>query len=163
MTEKDTVWTEREWAAEVAKRTGRIVRPIRAWAWADYDEWSVYAEKPWFQDAWHRVDVPKGGGHGLRILTAEDIELELLEIPGLVEALKIEMTEPYGPLRSLRVQYENGYELQLERTTRVLSEWSVQSEGVAVAEGDFLEDKDSEAVERSLIAAAAWFTQAEGL
>jgi hypothetical protein len=138
--------------------TERLVRPVRAWA--DYEEWSVFmdhytgiaSDERWFYEA-HLI--PKGAngactGHG--------------GFRGLVDFFKNE-PKPLGPLRSLRVLYENGYEMELDADDGPFPgewEWLVLGPGQTYqASGSFKEDKDTEAVERSLIAAAAWFTQVD--
>jgi hypothetical protein len=141
--------------------TERIVRPIRAWA--EYDEWSVFmdhytgiaSDERWFYDA-HLV--PKGAngactGHG--------------GFRGIADFFGDE-PKPLGPLRSLRVLYENGATLILRQWPAYSNgpwKWDLWDHGGAhrrmLATGDFPEDKDSEAVERAMVAAAAWFSQAQ--
>jgi hypothetical protein len=71
----------------------------------------------------------------------------------------------FRPLRSLRVLYENGYEMELDADDGPFPgewEWLVLGPGQTYqASGSFKEDKDSEAVERAMIAASAWFSQVE--
>jgi hypothetical protein len=83
----------------------RIVKPVRAWA--EYDEWSCYIEddfdgergKP-FWIWWY----PKTGDGA-----ADDGGVQ-----GIVDGLGYsDQMVGSGPLRSLRVLYENGYELKL--------------------------------------------------
>ena len=128
--------------------TDRIVRPVRAWA--DYDEWSVYLE---FEDGklgFRRYVIPKGGAG--RLTESFDV------FPGVAAALKGDGPKS-GSLRSVRVLYENGAELILGTGYAGRGwGWIVQY-GDRHASGDFTEDKDSEAVERAMIAAAAWFSQ----
>jgi hypothetical protein len=87
---------------------------------------------------------------------------------------KLGWQENWGPLRSLRVLYENGAELKLQprdqakhpgywfwRLYQEKYRFMVDAGEFHLADGDFPEDKDSEAVERAMIAAAAWFSQVE--
>lgn len=135
----------------------RIVRPVRAWA--EYDQWLVYLE---FEDGklgFRRYVIPKGEAGRL----TESFDL----FPGVAAALKGDGPKS-GSLRSLRVLYENGCELTLQRRFGgTFWGWSIELSDefneikAPWPGGSFTEDKDSEAVERALIAAAAWFTQAE--
>jgi hypothetical protein len=102
-----------------------------------------------------------------------------LPITGFSASLYAAIDRIEVPLRSLRVLYENGYELKVkgrEGTIRGTSDygitwdwslWMPLTPGTVyampgpVASGSFPEDKDSEAVERAMIAAAAWFSQVE--
>jgi hypothetical protein len=141
--------------------TERIVRPIRAWA--EYDELSVYIQDYWSGTDNPTVDrqwfamwgIPKTGSGYLATING---------FPGIVAALNANDVRS-GPLRSVRVLYENGYELKLQAYANINGldpekrHWHWYLVGVDAA-GDFAEDRDSEAVERAMIAAAAWFTQA---
>lgn len=130
----------------------RIVRPIRAWA--DYDDWR------WF---WHDLSekvyaIP---------LTADGHPF-VSSWPSVVQAAR---SFEHEPLRSLRVLYENGWTLELGpesgRTTTASGSWfwylHEDKDAPEIPHGRFSEDKDSEAVERAMIAAAAWFSQRQGL
>lgn len=136
--------------------TERLVRPIRAWA--EYDEWSVYLED--YDGEWVNVHIPKGNN---------DWSYERGVYDGIADfATNLQVVRlGFGSLRSLRVLYENGHELQLEQWHKDLNDsnvwpWILRDRNHdAQADGQFTEDKDSDAVERALIAAAAWFTQAE--
>jgi hypothetical protein len=139
----------------------RLVRPVRAWG--EYDEWSVFAL--YLSSDWQIWEMPqtKNG----------------LPITGFSASLYAAIDRIEVPLRSLRVLYENGYELKAkarEGTIRGTSDygttwdwslWMPLTPGTVyampgpVASGSFPEDKDSEAVERAMIAAAAWFSQVE--
>jgi hypothetical protein len=141
--------------------TDRLVRPIRAWA--DYDEWSVFAIQSateiggFRSDGWQRWDIPKA---------AKWQPSQYRVAYSLVDTLDF---MDLGPLRSLRVLYENGWWLQLDPIrggiTTAISDWfwclHQGTDDPEIPHGRFTEDKDSEAVERSMIAAAAWFTQAD--
>jgi hypothetical protein len=138
--------------------TDRIVRPVRAWA--DYDEWSLFARDPMEHSGqyWKFYCIPNGAKGEPYVSTK----------PGVTAILKFMEDQRIGALRSLRVLYENGYELKLECYANINGlditkrHWHWYLKGVDCA-GEFAEDKDSEAVERAMIAASAWFTQAEGL
>lgn len=136
----------------------RMVRPIRAWA--EYDEWSVFLQE-FDAEYWDVVFTPRA---------EDDWEYSREEFVGIVdfmrgstdEAMKMQV----GPLRSLRVLYENGYELKLEPSGLAsghLHEWFWYlhqfKDDPEIPHGRFTEDKDSEAVERAMIAAAAFFSQ----
>jgi hypothetical protein len=137
--------------------TDRIVRPIRAWA--EYDEWSVYLQQ-WDAEYWDVVFTPNGD---------DDWAYSRKEFSGIADFVQgsagADMTVHVGPLRSLRVLYENGYEMELDADDGPFPgewEWLVLGPGETYqASGSFKEDKDSEAVERAMIAASAWFTQAD--
>ena len=136
--------------------TDRIVRPIRAWA--EYDDWLVFAIQSAFEtggvrsDGWQRSDIPQ---------TGKGVPQQYRINYNLADALSFTET---GPLRSLRVLYDNGIELKLQKYANINGlditkrHWHWYLRG-ADAAGEFAEDKDSEAVERAMIAAAAWFTQ----
>ncbi len=131
--------------------TERVVRPVRAWA--DYDTWSIYMAD---MDAltWDAVLIPMGLANWQRWTDGR----------GVADIAKLAETKLGIPLRSLRVLYENGYELKLQAYANINGldpekrHWHWYLVGVDAA-GDFAEDRDSEAVERALIAAAAWFSQ----
>jgi hypothetical protein len=150
--------------------TNRIVRPIRAWA--DYDDRQVY-----LQDYWSGTDDPKVDRQWFArwdIPTAGRGQLEARNgFTGIVAALQKDGPKS-GSLRSLRVLYENGAELKLQprdqakhpgywfwRLYQEKYRFMVDAGEFHLADGDFPEDKDSEAVERAMIAAAAWFSQVE--
>jgi hypothetical protein len=144
--------------------TERIVRPVRAWA--DYDTWSIYMAD---MDAltWDAVLIPMGLANWQRWTDGR----------GVADIAKLAETKLGIPLRSLRVLYENGYELKARSRegtipgtseSSILWDWGLSAPLTAgsvyalpgpVASGSFPEDSDSEAVERALIAAAAWFSQ----
>jgi hypothetical protein len=131
----------------------RLVRPVRAWG--EYDEWSVFAL--YLSSDWQIWEMPqtKNG----------------LPITGFAASLYAAIDRIEVPLRSLRVLYENGYELRLTAVSFIeglptsLTHWAWSlwpKKGMdAAANGIFAEDKDSEAVERAMIAASSWFTQAD--
>jgi hypothetical protein len=138
----------------------RLVRPVRAWG--EYDEWSVFAL--YLSSDWQIWEMPqtKNG----------------LPITGFSASLYAAIDRIEVPLRSLRVLYENGYELKANRREalpprpgyiNVTWYWYLFPPEIVdgyrvvgqVADGLFPEDKDSEAVERAMIAAAAWFSQVE--
>jgi hypothetical protein len=129
--------------------TDRLVRPIRAWA--EYDEWT------WMADAaTDKVySIPTSGDGGPFV--SQYISVVQAAAEG----------DMFRPLRSLRVLYENGYELFLNPGIPGFEEanrfwWHLyRGKSDRVAAGDLIEDKDSEAVERAMIAASAWFTQAD--
>jgi hypothetical protein len=140
--------------------TDRLVRPIRAWA--EYDEWT------WMADAaTDKVySIPTSGDGGPFV--SQYISVAQAAAEG----------DMFRPLRSLRVLYENGYELKANRREalpprpgyiNVTWYWYLFPPEIVdgyrvvgqVADGLFPEDKDSEAVERAMIAASAWFTQAD--
>jgi hypothetical protein len=140
--------------------TDRLVRPVRAWA--EYDEWSVFAL--YLSSDWQIWEMPqtKNG----------------LPITGFSASLYAAIDRIEVPLRSLRVLYENGYVLKANRREalpprpgyiNVTWYWYLFPPEIVdgyrvvgqVADGLFPEDKDSEAVERAMIAAAAWFSQVE--
>jgi hypothetical protein len=132
----------------------RIVKPVRAWA--NYDAWMWMLD---VTDPYTRVvAIPLTGAGNEFVTGPKSIGAAVRTVPTLREM---------GPLRSLRVLYENGYELRLwgvvgiyDLSTRIKWKWNVKLEGVERANGSFHEDKDSEAVERAMVAAAAYFTQA---
>jgi hypothetical protein len=129
--------------------TDRIVKPVRAWA--NYDEWMWMLD---VTDPYTRVVAIPLTGTGNEFVTGpKSIVHAVRNVPTL---------RGMGPLRSLRVLYENGYELKLIRFDQFPDHrgWTLWTEGGRVAGGNFSEDKDSEAVERAMIAAAAYFTQA---
>jgi hypothetical protein len=138
----------------------RLVRPVRAWG--EYDEWSVFAL--YLSSDWQIWEMPqtKNG----------------LPITGFSASLYAAIDRIEVPLRSLRVLYENGYVLKANRREalpprpgyiNVTWYWYLFPPEIVdgyrvvgqVADGLFPEDKDSEAVERAMIAAAAWFSQVE--
>jgi hypothetical protein len=127
--------------------TDRLVRPIRAWA--EYDEWT------WMADAaTDKVySIPTSGDGGPFV--SQYISVAQAAAEG----------DMFRPLRSLRVLYENGYEMELDADDGPFPgewEWLVLGPGQTYqASGSFKEDKDSEAVERAMIAASAWFSQVE--
>jgi hypothetical protein len=131
--------------------TDRLVRPIRAWA--EYDEWT------WMADAaTDKVySIPTSGDGGPFV--SQYISVVQAAAEG----------DMFRPLRSLRVLYENGWWLQLDPIrggiTTTLSDWfwclHQGKDDPEIPHGRFTEDKDSEAVERAMIAASAWFTQAD--
>ena len=136
--------------------SNRIVRPVRAWA--DYDLWSVYLE---FEDGklgFRRYVIPKGGAG--RLTESFDV------FPGVAAALQGDGPKS-GSLNSLRVLYENGWWLRLDPlkgpTTTAVHDWfwylHQEQDAPEIPHGRFTEDKDSEAVERAMIAAAAFFSQ----
>lgn len=130
--------------------TDRIVKPVRAWA--EYDEWMWMLE----QDVEKVYCIPKSA-IGRAFVT---------DVSGVVDAARnFGIYQNPGPLRSLRVLYENGYEMELDADDGPFPgewEWLVLGPGQTYqASGSFKEDKDSEAVERAMIAAAAWFSQVE--
>jgi hypothetical protein len=88
-----------------------------------------------------------------------------LPITGFSASLYAAIDRIEVPLRSLRVLYENGYEMELDADDGPFPgewEWLVLGPGQTYqASGSFKEDKDSEAVERAMIAASACFTQAD--
>ena len=139
--------------------TERIVRPVRAWA--DYDQWSVYLEgfEGQVVHGWENVVIPKGNRdwiHERGVYSG---------IADFAEGFGAGIVKP-GPLRSLRVLYENDCELKVQRRFGgTFWGWSMElsdefNEIKAPWPGGFFaEDKDSEAVERAMIAAAAWFSQ----
>jgi hypothetical protein len=139
--------------------TDRIVKPVRAWA--NYDTWMWMLD---VTDPYTRVVAIPLTGVGNEFVTGpKSIVHAVRNVPTLREM---------GTLRSLRVLYENGYDLWVLPLKYEPGrwEWHVSKEAdrkaglfVAAAEGEFPEDKDSEAVERAMVAAAAYFTQAEGL
>jgi hypothetical protein len=134
--------------------TDRIVKPVRAWA--NYDGWMWMLD---VTDPYTRVVAIPLTGTGDEFVTGpKSIVHAVRTVPTLREM---------GPLRSLRVLYENGYELHLSIFEDRLCQWALNNGGAdytkRIANGIFPEDKDSEAVERAMIAAAAYFTQAEGL
>jgi hypothetical protein len=132
--------------------TERLVRPVRAWF--EQDHWSAFVHT-----GQRKLYVIPNGESGVPFVAA---------CASVVDAAKI-LKGYNSPLRSLRVLYENGCELKLEAPTAMTPEWlwflNVDSENlpddVESPEGMFSEDKDSEAVERAMIAASAWFTQAD--
>jgi hypothetical protein len=132
--------------------TDRLVRPIRAWA--EYEEYLLLLDTT--VATWRSYLSPMTG-EGVPHASGGS------SIVACIRNMNI------GPLRSLRVLYENGCELKLEAPTAMTPEWlwflNVDSENlpddVESPEGMFSEDKDSEAVERAMIAASAWFTQAD--
>jgi hypothetical protein len=127
--------------------TDRIVKPVRAWA--EYDEWT------WMADAaTDKVySIPTSGDGGPFV--SQYISVVQAAAEG----------DMFRPLRSLRVLYENGYEMELDADDGPFPgewEWLVLGPGQTYqASGSFKEDKDTDAVERAMIAASAWFTQAD--
>lgn len=128
--------------------TERIVRPVRAWA--DYDEWSVLTNKEMVPGGFARYAWPTTGN-------GEPVGPAMCS--GMAHAIREGVV--FGALRSLRVLYENGYELTLGYDREFsLWDWFLSHPDTGqCAKGDFAEDADSEAVERAMIAAAAWFSQ----
>jgi hypothetical protein len=146
----------------------RMVKPVRAWAY--YDAWM------WMQDL--AGDFPR-----LYAIPLTGVGEEFVSGPkGVVAAVRGMETlagREMGPLRSLRILYENGYELKVKGregtiqgtsdygTTWDWSLWmplapgSVYAMPGPIARGSFPEDKDHEAVERAMIGAVAWFTQVD--
>jgi hypothetical protein len=126
--------------------TDRIVKPVRAWA--NYDAWMWMLD---VTDPYTRVVAIPLTGTGNEFVTGpKSIVHAVRNLPTLREM---------GPLRSLRVLYENGCQLQLGNFDGSWR-WKVYDSENVLARGGFPEDKDSEAVERAMIAAAAYFTQA---
>jgi hypothetical protein len=129
--------------------TDRIVKPVRAWA--EYDEWT------WMADAaTDKVySIPTSGDGGPFV--SQYISVVQAAAEG----------DMFRPLRSLRVLYENGYELKLVAWDNTADpenfRWEVTKPGALyeAAGGALHEDKDSEAVERAMTAAASWFSQVE--
>jgi hypothetical protein len=127
--------------------TERLVRPVRAWA--EYDTWT------WMADAaTDKVySIPTSGDGGPFV--SQYISVVQAAAEG----------DMFRPLRSLRVLYENGYEMELDADDGPFPgewEWLVLGPGQTYqASGSFKEDKDTDAVERAMIAASAWFTQAD--
>jgi hypothetical protein len=137
--------------------TDRIVKPVRAWA--EYDKHTLY----WGDRM--VTTIPKGADDDAHWI--DDTVESVREALSWASDDKLGWQENWGPLRSLRVLYENGYELyvSLSGTGNVYWNvgWNDNNFPKGFAEGNFTEDRDSEAVERAMIAASAWFTQAEGL
>jgi hypothetical protein len=134
--------------------TNRMVSPIRAWAY--YDAWM------WMQDL--AGDFPR-----LYAIPLTGVGEEFVSGPkGIVAAVRGMETlagREMGPLRSLRILYENGYELDLIPPIEEFQEkgylWDLSLDGKHRANGSIIEDKDHEAVERAMIGAVAWFTQVD--
>jgi hypothetical protein len=129
--------------------TDCIVKPVRAWA--NYDAWMWMLD---VTDPYTRVVAIPLTGTGNEFVTGpKSIVAAVRNMPTLREM---------GPLRSLRVLYENGYELKLEPRDLAMWEWEIFPEDAMIpkAGGGFFEDKDSEAAERAMIGAATYFTQA---
>ena len=136
----------------------RIVRPVRAWA--EYDAWQVLVGKGPYCKTYHIPQTGEGDPFvGVYSGVADAVRsLPAISLPNI------------GPLRSLRVLYENGWTLELGpesgRTTTASDGWfwylHEDKDAPEIPHGRFTEDTDSEAVERALIAAAAWFTQQQG-
>jgi hypothetical protein len=131
----------------------------------------VYLQQ-WDAEYWDVVFTPNGD---------DDWAYSRKEFSGIADfaegSADANMTVRVGPLRSLRVLYENGYELKTHSRDGWIAPaakegitwyWSLSAPPPTtvvlmpgpVAQGSFWEDKDSEAVERAMIAAAAYFTQA---
>jgi hypothetical protein len=134
--------------------TDRMVSPIRAWAY--YDAWM------WMQDL--AGDFPR-----LYAIPLTGEGEEFVSGPkGVVAAVRGMETlagREMGPLRSLRILYENGYELVVLPQLATFGEdgylWNLSRDGKHRANGSIIEDKDHEAVERAMIGAVAWFTQVD--
>jgi hypothetical protein len=129
--------------------TDRIVKPVRAWA--NYDAWMWMLD---VTDPYTRVVAIPLTGTGNEFVTGpKSIVHAVRNVPTLREM---------GPLRSLRVLYENGYQMRLNRPNYEGDPylWWVSKDDELAADGSFHEDKDSEAAERAMIAAATYFTQA---
>jgi hypothetical protein len=134
--------------------TNRMVSPIRAWAY--YDAWM------WMQDL--AGDFPR-----LYAIPLTGVGEEFVSGPkGIVAAVRGMETlagREMGPLRSLRILYENGYELEVFPPLAKFGEdgylWNLSLDGKHRANGSIIEDKDHEAVERAMIGAVAWFTQVD--
>jgi hypothetical protein len=134
--------------------TDRMVSPIRAWAY--YDAWM------WMQDL--AGDFPR-----LYAIPLTGEGEEFVSGPkGVVAAVRGMETlagREMGPLRSLRILYENGYELVVLPQLATFGEdgylWNLSRDGKHRANGSIIEDKDYEAVERAMIGAVAWFTQVD--
>jgi hypothetical protein len=134
--------------------TNRMVKPVRAWAY--YDAWM------WMQDL--AGDFPR-----LYAIPLTGVGEEFVSGPkGVVAAVRGMETlagREMGPLRSLRILYENGYELVVLPPLATFGEdgylWNLSRDGKHRANGSIIEDKDHEAVERAMIGAVAWFTQVD--
>jgi hypothetical protein len=134
--------------------TNRMVKPVRAWAY--YDAWM------WMQDL--AGDFPR-----LYAIPLTGVGEEFVSGPkGVVAAVRGMETlagREMGPLRSLRILYENGYELVVLPQLATFGEdgylWNLSRDGKHRANGSIIEDKDYEAVERAMIGAVAWFTQVD--
>jgi hypothetical protein len=134
--------------------TDRLVKPVRAWAY--YDAWM------WMQDL--AGDFPR-----LYAIPLTGAGEEFVSGPkGVVAAVRGMETlagREMGPLRSLRILYENGYELVVLPQLATFGEdgylWNLSRDGKHRANGSIIEDKDYEAVERAMIGAVAWFTQVD--
>jgi hypothetical protein len=132
----------------------RMVKPVRAWAY--YDAWM------WMQDL--AGDFPR-----LYAIPLTGVGEEFVSGPkGVVAAVRGMETlagREMGPLRSLRILYENGYELVVLPQLATFGEdgylWNLSRDGKHRANGSIIEDKDYEAVERAMIGAVAWFTQVD--
>jgi hypothetical protein len=132
----------------------RMVKPVRAWAY--YDAWM------WMQDL--AGDFPR-----LYAIPLTGEGQEFVSGPkGIVAAVRGMETlagREMGPLRSLRILYENGYELVVLPQLATFGEdgylWNLSRDGKHRANGSIIEDKDYEAVERAMIGAVAWFTQVD--
>jgi hypothetical protein len=86
----------------------RIVKPIRAWA--EYDEWSVFLDHYTAHDErWYFEShlIPKG---------REGAHVKHDGFTGVANFFS--MLPDIGPLRSLRVLYQNGYALELDAGER---------------------------------------------
>jgi hypothetical protein len=135
----------------------RIVKPIRAWA--EYEDRRRYIFWDDLWDTWETWSLP---------LSASGGPYQQPGYNSIVDAVSDDGPRA-GSLRSLRVRYDNGYELRLtavgfiEGLAPELTHWAWSlwpETGMMVADNDsFAEDRDSEAVERAMIAASAWFTQ----
>jgi hypothetical protein len=136
------------------RMTNRMVKPVRAWAY--YDAWM------WMQDL--AGDFPR-----LYAIPLTGVGEEFVSGPkGVVAAVRGMETlagREMGPLRSLRILYENGYELVVLPQLATFGEdgylWNLSRDGKHRANGSIIEDKDYEAVERAMIGAVAWFTQVD--
>jgi hypothetical protein len=133
--------------------TDRLVRPIRAWAEYEQCRWYIFWDVMFQQwDVWNMPLTGNGGPY---------------EQPGYssIASAISDTDERHGPLRSLRVLYENGYELELDADDGPFPgewEWLVLGPGQTYqASGSFKEDKDTEATGRAMIAASDYFTQVD--
>ena len=140
----------------------RIVRPVRAWA--EYDQWSLFylhwaiEQGDQRTAGWDQWQFPKAG---------DGIPQQFRRYGSLPNAIGYPDLDRKGGLRSLRVLYDNGWRLRLDPVRGPMTTetgkwfWYLHQEQDApeVPHGRFTEDKDSEAVERAMIAAAAFFSQ----
>jgi hypothetical protein len=138
------------------RMTDRMVSPIRAWAY--YDAWM------WMQDLagdFPRLYAIPLTGEGEEFVSGPT------GVVAAVRGMEALAGREMGPLRSLRVLYENGYELHVNRGLAGVEKpgtfwWHLyRGKGDRVAYGSFTDDKDHEAVERAMIGVVAWFTQVD--